>query len=526
MKTTKRIFASLLAVMLMVALMVVPASAAGPYSITIDTHDEGHAYEAYQIFAGTLDEVTIKGVTSYVLSNITWGNGVDATKIEDLGDAQAVSAGLTDEASAHAFAEKLVSEEYLSADPTGTSEGDGPYTISGLEAGYYLVKDVSDSIDADEYHAYTDYILRVVKNTTVAPKASVPSLIKRVSTSDGVGYAQSISAAIGHDVFFELNASMPSLIGTYTTYKMTFVDTLPAGLDYEEGSVKVYTNNDNNLADLEEIEEGFSVSYNNRVLTVTVTDAIASILETEDQVMVSDNIVVRFAAKLNSNAVVGVGQDELGNKNTAVLQYSNDPNNGASYGTTTEEDAQVYTYSLQVVKVDSNNRENKLSGAQFRLWRYEGASVTDKRFAIANDNGDGTYTITGVTSTESEGTIFTTDANGQFTAKGVNSGTYRLTEVTPPVGYNKLTDNAAIQLVANLNATSGKVDSFSANKADTLDTTVSADNYIATLTIANKSGATLPETGGMGTTILYIVGAALMIGAGTVLVTKKRNTQK
>lgn len=523
MKTTRRIFTSLLTAMLMVSILVIPASAAGEYTITIDTQDEGHQYEAYQIFSGTLTEVTVNNVTSHILTEIQWGSGIKADKVVGV-DAAAQAAALTDQASAHAFAEMLVSEGYLGS-TSGTFSGSGPYTISGLDAGYYLVKDVSGSIGSDEYHAYTDYILRVVKNTTVAPKASIPTLTKKVSTADGVGYAQSVSAAIGNTVYFELNASMPSLIETYPTYKMTFEDTLPVGLDYVEGSLKVYTNNDNRLGNLTEIDD-YTVTYENKVLTVSVTDAIASILESESQVMVSDNIVVRFAAQLNETAVVGGGTDSLGNKNTAVLKYSNDPNNAESYGTTTEETAQVYTYSLQLLKVDSENRSKLLSGAQFRLWRYEGASTTDKRYAKATDNGDGTYTITGVTETENEGTVFTTDTNGQFTVRGVNSGTYRLTEVTPPAGYNKLDSDVAIQLVATLNPTTGTVDSFSANKTDTLDTTVSANNYVATITVANKSGATLPETGGMGTTIFYIVGAALMIGAGSVLVTKKRNTQK
>jgi len=528
MKTMKRIFASLLAVMLMAAVMVIPANAAGEYTITIDTQEADHEYAAYQIFAGTLDEVEIKGVISYVLSNITWGSGMDDSKVSALGNAEAASAGLTDEAAAHAFAEMLVSGDYLGT-PTATSTGNGPYTISGLDAGYYLVKDVSGSIGSDEYHAYTDYILRVVKNTTVAPKASVPSLTKAVSAADGANYGQSVSAAIGHKVYFELNASMPSLIATYPTYTMTFEDVMPTGLDYVDGSVKVYTNNDNSLEKLTEIQ-GYTVSYVGKKLTVTVTDAVASIKATitqgEPQVMNSDNIVVRYAADLNDDAVIGVGDDELGNKNTAVLKYSNDPNNAASYGTTTEQTAQVYTYSLQVVKVDSNNRTTTLPGAQFRLWRYEGANQIDKRYAVATDNGDGTYTITGVTETESEGTLLTTDSNGQFTVKGVNAGTYRLTEVTPPVGYNKLTGDVAIRIVAELDASSGKVKTFGAEKADTHDTTVSAADYVATLTVANKAGTTLPETGGIGTTIFYIAGVVLMIGAATVLATKKRNTQK
>jgi len=145
---------------------------------------------------------------------------------------------------------------------------------------------------------------------------------------------------------------------------------------------------------------------------------------------------------------------------------------------------------------------------------------------VATDNGDGTYTVTGVTATESEGTLLTTDANGQFTVKGVNAGTYRLTEVTPPVGYNKLTGDVAIRIVAELDASSGKVKNFGAEKSDTLDTTVSAADYVATLTVANKAGTTLPETGGVGTTIFYIAGVVLMIGAATVLATKKRNAQK
>ena len=539
MKTFKRFSAILIAVFLMVSMMVVPASAAGSYSITIKTDDANHQYEAYQIFEGVLTEVTVGGNTSYILTEIDWGDGVivNPEGKTPLGDAEAQAAGLASPADAQAFAEGLVSGGYLNSEEAiSATAGTGNYTISGLEPGYYLVKDKDGSIGSTSYHAYTDYILKVVKNVTVAPKAATPTLTKKASNSFESGYTESISAAIAHDAYFELNASLPSQIGTYDTYKMTFVDTLPAGLDYVEGSVKVYTNNDGSASTLHELAtEDYEVTYSdsNKVLTVTVFDARESVLDFADTVLVSDNIIVRFAAKLNSNAVIGLGPDEYGNQNRAVLQYSNNPNNADSYGTTTEQTSEVFTYSLQLVKVDNDDNSKKLPGAQFRLYRYEGASTNDKRYVIATDNGNGTYTITGVTATESEGTVFTTDANGQFTVNGVNARTYRLTEVAPPAGYNKLDSDVGIQITAELNASTGKLDSFGASKADETSYSLAEANVdnetgacVATITVTNKSGATLPETGGIGTTIFYGIGGVLVIGALSLLIVRKRTTAK
>jgi len=385
MKTVKRFTTLVLVGVMLAAMLVLPASASGAqqtYTITINTSDTGHQYEAYQIFGGKLTEVTdASNNTRHVLTEIEWGSSIKESGKTTLGDASVQAGKLTNEADAHAFAEALVSGGHLGNPVKQTTEGaTPPYIISDLQPGYYLIKDVGGSISSEDYHAYTDYILRVIKDVEVTPKASVPTLSKKVSTVPGRDFAESVNRAIGREVWFELNGSMPSMIGTYTTYKMTFVDTLPVGMDFITGSVDVYINNDGSLDVLKALDESeYTVNYDEptRKLTVTVTDAIASIKAHDGAVFVSDNIVVHFSAKLNENAVIGKGSDGHGNQNTAIMQYSNDPNKADSFGTTSTESAEVYTYSLQVIKTDSESSAIKLSGAKFLLWRNETGNPTD-----------------------------------------------------------------------------------------------------------------------------------------------------
>lgn len=530
MKTMKRFSAILIAVLMMVAMMVAPASAANPtYTITITGTDTGHQYEAYQIFAGDLYTTGGTGGVpeSIVLSDIVWGTGVNTAGQTALGNAASVASSLSSTAVAHAFAETLVSSGYLGAVAGTSTYAGGQYTISDLPAGYYLVKDVSGSIGNDAFHAYTDYILKVVKDVTVDPKAATPTLTKTVSNTVDGNYGEAISTAIGRTFYFELNGSLPSMISSYGTYTMTFVDTLPAGMVYEN-NVQVLVTNDNNATTYTVPTDKYTVNYDSASgkLTVSVTDAVSTINALTGNVpLVDDNIVVKFAASLNEDAVIG----KAGNENTAVLQFSNDPNNASSYGTTSEQSAEVYTYAMQLVKVDGNNAATKLPNAKFILWRYEGSSTTDIRYAVANDEGNGMYTITGVTADKALATEFVTDANGQFTVNGIADGTYHMTETAPPAGYNSLDSDFGFNVTATLNAASGDVTAFSAVKAGTLavvSVSADADNCTAIVTVQNTAGSQLPETGGIGTTVFYGIGALLVIGALALLTVRKRSSAK
>ena len=167
MKTMKRMAGVLLALVMALALTV-PAFAEGTYSITINNSATGHTYEAYQIFTGDLSEKT--------LSNIVWGSGISEAGKTALGDAAAKAETLKTEADAKAFAKDVAPYLTTAAGSANTVTG-GKYVISGLAAGYYLVKDKDSSL-AGGSDAYTEYIVKVVSDATATPKSDVPEVEK------------------------------------------------------------------------------------------------------------------------------------------------------------------------------------------------------------------------------------------------------------------------------------------------------------------------------------------------------------
>ena len=221
-----------------------------------------------------------------------------------------------------------------------------------------------------------------------------------------------------------------------------------------------------------------------------------------DSVHAGSVITVEYESELNSNAVLG----SAGNPNKMHLEFSNNPNDeqGGETGETPDDTVIVFTYKTVINKVDGENKP--LTGAEFTL---------EKK--VKDDEAEGGYhweTITVVKN--EEGTT--------FTFSGLDDGDYRLTETTTPDGYNTidpieftitaehdiLSDNPALTSL-NGNATTGEI-TFTSN---TTDGSLTAD-------VVNQSGATLPETGGMGTTLFYVIGGILVVGAGVLLITKKR----
>lgn len=177
MKTVRKFLATALALIMTFALGTTVFAAEDTYTITINNATAGHTYEAYQIFAGDLFEKD----NTKVLSNIVWGTGVDSARIKAdkvFGDqtAEQVAAALKTEADAKAFAQKVA--PYLK-NHTDSTFADGKYTISGLAAGYYLVKDQNDSLnDKDDF--YTAYIMEVVGDVEATPRATSPPWISRL----------------------------------------------------------------------------------------------------------------------------------------------------------------------------------------------------------------------------------------------------------------------------------------------------------------------------------------------------------
>ena len=509
MKHIKKLASLLLVLVMVFALATTAFAEETTYSITINNSTAGHTYEAYQIFTGDL---ATNEAGNKVLSNIVWGSGVSEAGQTALGDAAAKAETLKTEADAKAFA-KAVAPYLTTAAGSANTVTDGKYVISGLAAGYYLVKDQDGSLTGDA-DAYTEYIIKVVSDTTATPKSSVPTVEKKVKdTNDSTGvtsdWQDSADYDIGDSIPFQLKATLANNVSSYTTYKVVFHDTLSKGLTYNNDA-KVYIDGTET--------NGFTV-------TATVNaDGTTTLTVSCDDVKAlgagnSSVITVEYTAKLNENAVLG----SAGNPNEVYLEYSNNPNKSEEgnneTGETPKDVVIVFTYKTIINKVDSETKP--LTGAAFKLEKLikgeDGAAdawTTIKEFAV-----DGTTT--------------------SFTFSGLDDGQYKLTETKTPVGYNTIDpiyfvieathgETADVPTLKTLNAyltdaNGNKQTEMKDGESVNIDLgTVDLTAGSITTTVVNKSGSELPSTGGIGTTIFYVLGGVLVLAAVVLLVTKKR----
>lgn len=496
-KAMKKLMAALLAVA-MVCAMAIPAFAEGAgtagtgtaaagttYTITIN--NPVGTYEAYQIFSGDLHDGT--------LSNVTWGTGVSEAGKTALGDAKTKAATLN-ESNVKAFAEEVSS--YLDA-TSGTYDAG---KITGLSAGYYLVKNSS----VGEHETYTSFILKVVQNVNVSPKGDKPSLEKKVkdindTTDDTISnWQDSADHDIGDEVPFQLTAKIASNFADYTTYKFVFHDVQSAGLDFLENTVTVKVGGTELTAD----------QY--KVITTGLTDGCTFHVVIEDLKQIRNaaadaKVVVEYKSKLNKNAVIG----SKGNPNEAYLEYSNNPHDTNSTTTTPNDKVTVFTF--KVVANKTNGATGKaLEGAAFALYKKDNAG---KWNLVALNNA-----------IESAAGKYTIDKKDKTTFEwvGLDDGTYKISEIITPAGFNSIEDQIfTVTAEHDVTSENPKLTSLSGNATTgTIEFTSKMDEGSLSTTIENNAGATLPSTGGIGTTIFYVVGGGLMVAAAILLITKKR----
>lgn len=563
MRKAKKLAAVLLS-LTMAMLLTIPAFAAENYSITIRNDKTGHTYEAYQIFTGDVSSDAQQGGNEEgpILSNIVWGRGVngagllaalqeaDAEKYgqcEDAADvAEALGAENAAAADAAAFAE--IAAEHLT-DATGTANApvEGNYVIEGLPAGYYLVKDQDGSLEGDA-DAATEYIVQVLGNVAMEPKDSdIPTVEKKVSEEDyhqddgyGTTYNDVADWDIGDSVPFKLIGSIPDM-SAYDTYEYIFTDTLSNGLTLQEDTVRVYiaVNRDDEVRDYTPLTEGedYTLTVNNvenggGSFSIDFDD-----LKTAPYVDQGNRnfVIVTYDATLNANAEIGLD----GNPNDVYLEFSNNPN-GDGLGRTAEDTVIVFTYELDGTKVDGENAETKLEGAEFVLLNgghTRVAHIENGKLVgwinLPEGYDDRNYNeipyetwqaLDGNTSV-----IMTSAAEGVFGVSGLDDGTYYLMEIKAPTGYNLLENALRLDIAAvTTNGQTWAGDPAAALTALTIDVDQGGaqNGDVGTgavaLTVANNQGATLPETGGMGTTLFYVIGGLLVAGAGILLVVRLR----
>lgn len=489
MKKLKLIFATLLSVLF--AFTGGKAFADdSTYTLTLDGTTTGHTYEVYQIFAG---DVSSDGTT---LSNIEWGSGVTSFTFNGSSDAATIAESLDgttdDSATAQSFATTAAAN--LGTATATVSSTASTTTISGLTAGYYLVKDADDS-QSGENSSYTRFILKVVGDATAELKSDVPSVEKKVkdindSTETELSdWQDSADYDINDSVPFQLTATLPSNLDDYTEYYLELSDTLSSGLTYN-GDAKVYLDNDGVRTD---VTSSFTIAADGSSFKINN-------LKSLDGVTSSTKVVVEYTATLNENAVIG----SEGNPNTVKLIYSNNPNYTGSgetspTGETPEDTVIVFTYKVVVNKVDQNG--DALEGAAFTLYKKDSSGNWNEVETISA--GDTTT----------------------FTFSGLDDGDYKLVETTVPDGYNKASD-VEFTVTADHDITSDSPALNSVTGTGSLTFTSSTTDGSLTTDVVNKKGSVLPSTGGMGTTILYVVGTILVLAAGILLVTKKRMDAK
>lgn len=491
MKHHGKVLSTIVAAMAAVAmaLALVPTAyaveaTATTYKLTLTGTTTGHTYEAYQIFTGDLSK---KEDGTKVLSNVKWGTGVTYTGTESAADvAKALGDGTM----------KIgqLEDELTLTKPVKTVDSSKDSTeIDGLAAGYYLVKDKDDSQKGTS-DAYTTFIVQVVGDTEAKIKSDVPTVEKKVKdTNDSRNttseWQDSADADIKDDVQYQITGTMPNNIADYTTYKYVFTDTMSKGLTYtaKNATIKI---GDKDVAS--NFQEAF---VSNEDGSTTVTWTCDNLKNIGVKLTADTKVVVTYSAQLNKDAVIGAA----GNPNTVNLTYSNNPNKGGEgeTGKTPDDKNIVFTYKTVVNKVDQDGKS--LAGAAFTL---------DKK------QPDDTYEVV---------KSFTAGEKTTFEFTGLDDGDYRLTETEGPDGYNAIspieftinathdTDNANPQLLTFSGGSDSGEAAFTADK----------DAGSLTTNVVNKKGSVLPSTGGMGTTVLYVAGAAIVVAAGVGLAIRR-----
>ena len=491
MKLIKKIAAIMLSIMMVLGMASV-VSAEGTTSgtsattrgkITIENVTAGQTYKIYRIlelesYNTTTESYAYKATTA-------WENFIKGADINGVYVTTDDNGYVTwkNNADAAAFAQKALAyanntSNNISNNGSKTvEEGSDTVTFDNLDLGYYLVESSVGALCG---------LTTTNNEATIQEKNGVPAVEKKVQEDSTNTWGDSNTADIGQTVNFKTTITAQPGAQNYVLH-----DRMDTGLTFTDGSVAVKFKRGETER---ELTENIEYTLTTSGLTDGCAFEITFIQSFCDTLKDGDQIIVTYSATLNDDVV---SKKEY--KNETWLKYGD--SNETNHDTTITK-----TFELPVFKYTTKDgNEIKLAGATFTLSKNTDGSNPIKLVNVSKDDTTGdTYRVAKAGDTDTV-TAVTTPDSGKFTIKGLDADTYYLTEIQQPAGYNKL--SAPITVVIDDNGN------------------ITVDNGTSSVTevkVLNNTGSLLPSTGGSGTTMIYILGAILVLGSSVVLITKKR----
>ena len=441
-------------------------------TITVENPVEGRTYTAYKIFDVVYDTNAENDHYSYTIDSknnewystvSTYANdpthGLKLTQVNG-GDTYVVTT--VDGFSAPDFAAALKKAVSGKTGKVLTAKGSS-VTVEKLPLGYYFVASDSGALCN---------LTTTNPTVTIHDKNDMPFEKK----------ADKTNADVGQIVTYTITGKVPDSTG-FDTYIYTIEDTMSNGLTFNRDSLKVKVGDTDVTADTSKCK----ITYDGT--TAPNTFKVSIIVK---KCTVGDPIEVTYNATVNEKAIAVVS------KNEAKLTYSNDPTDSTKTTITPPQEQKVYTSKIVIDKFESGNENIKLPNAKFVLYKEEKTGETVSKVYYQWDE---TAKKVKWVKDMNDATVVTTNEKGEATFGGLADGTYYLVETEAPAGYNPLTAPLEVKV-----------------EGSSTDIT----KLSVTAKVANKTGTTLPSTGGMGTTVFYVLGSALVLGAVVLLVTKKR----
>lgn len=519
---------------------------AGKGSITVENAVSGSTYTAYKIFDVTYDKNKTPAAYSYTIdSTSAWYNAVksyadtaaNGMTLTQIGSSTTYNVTTSSTFSAPAFAQYLngkvtgATPEVTDSNAKTLTQSGATASVSSLDLGYWFVTTTTGSL---------------CNLTTSNPNAEIydKNDVTFTKTDNTNG-----SVEVGQTVTYTLTGKVPSTTG-YKSYVYKVSDIMSDGLTFNGdvevkfGNITVYKRTSEGTETTDTFDATYSSSVDRTVKNVN-TKATSNCFtiqfdmakEAIQNTYVNQAITITYTAKVNSNAIT---HDEENNK--AVLEYSNDPTDSTKTTPTEEKDTHTYSFNVVIDKYEKDTTSKKLAGATFALYKYDTDTTTKLYYKQDSSTKEVSWvkdlTKDGSASTVKEAdniTRVTTDDKGAGEFDGLKAGTYYLVETAAPDGYNKLT--ADIPVVITVKAQSEETEPYSISATvDSQTATVAhkVDNQITnadddgtydndvTASIANNTGSLLPSTGGIGTTIFYVIGGCLVAAAAVILIARKR----